>query len=43
MDVPDMDGVVFIKNENRGKEKIGKFVLCEITDVQDYDLIGKIV
>jgi ribosomal protein S12 methylthiotransferase len=43
MDVPDMDGVVFITNENRSKDKIGKFVKCKVTDVQDYDLIGKMI
>jgi ribosomal protein S12 methylthiotransferase len=43
MDVPDMDGVVFIKNATRSKDQIGKFVKCKITDVQDYDLIGEII
>ncbi|MBO5478477.1 MAG: 30S ribosomal protein S12 methylthiotransferase RimO [Clostridia bacterium] len=43
MDVPDMDGVVFIENKDRSKEKIGKFVTCRIVDVQDYDLIGQLL
>lgn len=43
MDVPDMDGVVFIKNSNKTKEKIGEFVSCKITNIQDYDLIGEII
>lgn len=41
MDVPDMDGVVFIENENKDKDKIGQFVNCKITEVRDYDLVGK--
>lgn len=42
MDVPDMDGVIFIENENKTKDKIGQFVDCKITEVRDYDLLGKI-
>lgn len=42
MDVPDMDGVVFIEN-NIDEEIIGKFVQCKIIDIKDYDLVGKIV
>ena len=42
MDVPDMDGVVFIENENKTKDKIGEFVNCKITEVRDYDLVGEI-
>ncbi len=41
MDVPDMDGVVFIENENKTKDKIDQFVNCKITEVRDYDLFGK--
>ncbi len=40
MDVPDEDGVVFIKNTT-DKELIGKFVDVEIINVQEYDLIGQ--
>lgn len=40
MDVPDMDGVIFIKNTK--KEKIGSFVKCKITKVKEYDLIGEL-
>jgi ribosomal protein S12 methylthiotransferase len=43
MDVPDMDGVVFIENADRSKELLGKFANCKITGVQDYDLIGEII
>ena len=41
MDVLDSDGVVFIKNETKKKNQIGKFVDCRIIDVKDYDLIGE--
>ena len=41
MDVPDEDGVVFIKNW-ADKDLIGKFVEVEITGVQEYDLLGSI-
>lgn len=40
MDVPDMDGVCFIKNTK--KLEIGEFVKCKIIDVSEYDLIGQI-
>ena len=41
MDVPDMDGVVFIKNTK--KEKIGDFVNVRVTGVREYDLIGELI
>lgn len=40
MDVPEEDGVVFIKKEK--ELEIGSFVECKIIDVSDYDLIGEI-
>lgn len=40
MDVPDMDGVIYIKNAK--PDLIGKFVECKIVDVNEYDLIGEI-
>ena len=39
MDVPEMDGVVYIKNNNH-KNVINQFVNCKIIEVKDYDLIG---
>ena len=40
-DVPEMDGTVYIKNDNKKIEDIiNTFVLCHIEDVSDYDLIG---
>ena len=40
-DVPDIDGLVYIKNENQDS-KINQIVNVIIEDVKDYDLIGKI-
>ena len=42
MDVPDMDGVVYIKNTS-DKYLLNKFVKCKIIDIKDYDLIGEII
>lgn len=39
-DVPEMDGVVYVKN--RKKLEIGAFVKCRIIDRRSYDLIGEI-
>ena len=41
MDVPDMDGVVFVENTTE-QELIGKFVNVKIIDVKEYDLIGEL-
>lgn len=41
MDIPDEDGVIFVKNN--GKINVGDFIECKIIDVKNYDLIGKIV
>ena len=37
-DVPEIDGVVYIKNK---KYELNKFIKCKITDFEDYDLIVK--
>ena len=39
MDVPDIDGVIYIK----GKAKPNTFVNCKITDFKEYDLMGEIL
>lgn len=41
MDIPEMDGVIYIKNDNK-QDLINKFVNCKITDIKDYDLIGEL-
>ena len=40
MDIPDMDGVVFIKNTIPNLEET--WVKVKIEDVRDYDLVGRI-
>lgn len=40
MDVPEIDGVVYIKNTKQ--LNLGDWVDCKITEVKDYDLMGKI-
>ena len=37
-DVPDIDGVIYIKNKDL---KINEFVNCKITDFKEYDLVGE--
>ena len=43
-DVPEEDGLVYIKNDEKLNEKdvLNSFVDCTIIDVSDYDLIGEI-
>ena len=41
-DVPDIDGIVYVKNSDT-INLVDKFVKVYITDVKDYDLIGEIV
>lgn len=40
MDVPDIDGLIYIEMTDESLE--GKFVECEIIEANDYDLIAKI-
>ena len=42
MDIPEMDGVIYIKNDNK-QDLINKFVDCKIIDIKEYDLIGELV
>ena len=43
--VPDIDGLVYIKNDNKLKDKelINKFVNCKVIKVNSYDLIGEVI
>ena len=43
-DVPDIDGLVYIKNDNKYSEEkiLNTFVKCKIIDISDYDLIAKV-
>lgn len=40
MDVPEEDGVIFIKNNK--EIPIGSFINCKVIEVKDYDLIAEI-
>lgn len=41
MDVPEIDGVVYVKKTSQILE--GSFIKCKITDVNEYDLIAEII
>ena len=41
-DVPEEDGIIYIENTNF-ESKVNKFVKAIITEVKEYDLIGKII
>lgn len=41
MDVPDIDGLIYIKN-NKETNLEGKFVKCKIIAINVYDLIAEI-
>ena len=41
-DVPDIDGIIYIKN-NDAEQLIHEFVKAKITDFRDYDLIGELI
>ena len=41
MDIPNEDGVIFIKND--GQTSIGDFKICQIIGVRQYDLIGEFI
>ena len=36
-DVPDIDGVIYIKDK---KIEMNSFIKCRVTDYKDYDLVG---
>ena len=40
MDVPDMDGLIYLKNTE--PVQIGQFVKGIVTSVKEYDLIGRL-
>ncbi len=41
-DVPDIDGIIYIKNKN-AENTINKIIKVKIIDVEDYDLIGETI
>ena len=40
MDAPEIDGILYI--ENTEELSLGQVVLCKITKVKNYDLVGKV-
>ena len=44
-DVPEMDGIVYIKNKSNKKpeEVVNHYINCKVTDVSDYDLIAEMI
>ena len=44
-DVPEIDGLVYIKNNSKNlkESKLNKFEKCKIIGISDYDLIGEFV
>ena len=44
-DVPEMDGIVYIKNKSNKKpeEIVNHFINCKVTDVSDYDVIAEMI
>ena len=41
-DVPEEDGIIYVENNNF-ESKVNSFVNVKVTEVKEYDLIGKIV
>ena len=42
MDVPEMDGVIYIENNNENNS-INSFIQCKIIDIKGYDMIGEYI
>ena len=44
-DAPDIDGLVYIKNNSKNTKdsKLNKFAKCKITNISDYDLIAEFI
>ena len=40
-DVPDIDGLVYIKNDMNEQNILNKFIDCDIIDISNYDLIAR--
>ena len=44
MDVPEIDGYIYLKGDNQqDKVELNTFINCEVVEVREYDLIGKIL
>ena len=43
-DAPDIDGLIYIKNESHKNEEIlDKFIKCKIVEISGYDMIGQLI
>lgn len=43
-EVPDIDGLIYVKNENKKEDiSLGSFKKCRITGIKDYDLLAEFV
>ena len=44
-DVPEMDGIVYIKNKinKKPEEVVNHFINCKVTEVSDYDVIAEMI
>lgn len=42
MDVPDIDGVAYVKNNNTKEDLTGKYIKAKVVEVKDYDIIANI-
>lgn len=42
-DVPQEDGIVYIKKNDKNETTLNKFIKCKIIDVSEYDLIAEIL
>ena len=40
-DVPEEDGIVYIKKNEKNEEKINEFINCKIIEAKEYDLIAQ--
>ena len=40
--VPEIDGIVYIKNNMKAKNILNQFIKCKIVKISDYDLIAEI-
>ena len=41
-DVPEEDGIVYIKRTDKNVNLLNQFIWCKIVDVSDYDLIAEV-
>ena len=41
-DVPEEDGIVYIKRTDKNENLLNRFIWCKIVDVSDYDLVAEV-